>query len=455
MSEGTTPFLAFRTSVVSRLRLLLWLDLSLTVGLLVVDVTRDAAVAPTALRTLYVVEILWSLFWIGVASRRGSLARVGAVVAVFGVHALQLTGGLLAANVPASAVLCSGSALIVAFLLPWGAATQAVSATLAGILILVQAAVASDVSGLVAAPPLVLPLAVLLASVFVARDVDRKSAAEIAMREELRLAHDRLEERVALRTAELVEAKEAAERANRGRQSLIAHTSHDLRTPINVIWGYKDMLVDSKLTKEQLDYAERIGRATEHLRRLSNDLLDLLRADAGEIEIREREFVLEGVVMRSVEPFERAAQARDVKLAVEIAPDVPDRLLGDPYRLRQILTNLVGNAVKFTIEGEVRVVIGLDAVATSGDPLEVHLRFEVRDTGVGLASEDQERIFEEFAQVDGAHYEGSGLGLAICRRFVDILGGRIGVRSTVGVGSTFWFTLPLVRGEMTRVAAAG
>lgn len=459
MPEGASRYSTFRAAVLSRLRFLLWLDLSLSVALLLIDLTRSSAAGPTPLRTAYVVEILWSLTWIGLAGRRGAIARGGAVLAVFGVHTLQLTAGLLAGDVAASAVLCSGSALIVAFIVPWGATTQAVSAALAAMLILLQAGAVADFSGLAIGPSLALPLAILFASVLVAADADRKSTAELAMRAELRLAHGELEARVARRTTELVEARNVAERANRARQSLIAHTSHDLRTPINVIWGYKDMLADSGLNGEQLDYVERIARATDQLRRLSNDLLDLLRADVGQVQVREQEFSLEGVVARSVEPFEPAADARKVQLAFEIEPDVPDRLLGDPHRVRQILTNLVGNAVKFTPDGEIRIAIALDEAPTPRAPPDdrprLGVRFEVRDTGIGLTQDDQKHVFEEFSQIDGAHYEGSGLGLAICRRFVEILGGQIGVRSELGAGSTFWFTLPFARPEAARSTAAG
>lgn len=440
-----------------RLRLLLCLDLSLSVGLLLIGVSRAA---PSPLVASYIFQVLWSVSWIALASVGGApgLVRGGAVVAVFGVHAFQLLGGLLADNVAASAVLCSGSALIVAFVLPWGAATQAVSAALAGLLILAQACAAVGFAVPAFAPALALPLAVLLASVLVSIDVERKAAAESAMQQELRDAHEKLEERVASRTAELVEAKEIAERATRARQRLIAHTSHDLRTPINVIWGYKDMLVDSGLEPEQLEFAERIGRAANQLRRLSDDLLDLLKADVGEIEMRQQAFSLEDVLERAVEPFEQTAHAQGVQLQYEIASSVPERVLGDPDRLRQILANLIGNAVKFTLRGEVGVRVSVDRAAAGEAPengAPVTLRFEVRDTGVGLAPEDQERVFEAFTQVDGAHYEGSGLGLAICRRFVEILGGTIHVQSELGKGSTFWFTVPYARVLTARAAAAG
>lgn len=439
--------------VAPRLRVLLWLDLSLTIVLLLLD-----ARAPTshALRAVFVTQIGWSLGWILLSRvpRAPRRIRQAAVLAVFGVHALQLLAGWQTDEVAASAILSSGSALIVAFIVPWGASTQAVSATLTGTLISLQAAAAGSFT-LDSLPPapVALPLGVLVASVFVAADADRKRRAAEAMHEELRRASEDLELRVESRTAELVAARDLAERETRGRRDLIAHTSHDLRTPINVIWGYKDMLLDSKLTSEQRQFVERIGRAADQLRRLSNDLLDLSRADAGDIEIRTRDFSLQRVLTQSVEPFEAEARSRGLRLSHDTSPDVPDTLVGDPDRLRQILTNLIGNALKFTPAGGIHIGV------TRGTESE-GVVFEVSDTGIGIAPDEQERIFEAFAQVPGSHYEGSGLGLAICRRLVDRMGGRIELRSSPDEGSTFRIHLPLPRARTalpraTAAAASG
>lgn len=438
--------------VAPRLRVLLWLDLSLTIVLLVLD-----AGAPTShvLRAVFLTRIGWSLGWILLSRvpRAPHRIRQEAVLAVFGVHALQLLVGLQTNEVAASAILASGSALIVAFIVPWGASAQAISAALTGTLVVLQAATAGSFS-LSSAPagPVALPLGVLVASVFVAADADRKRRIADAMHEELRRAREDLELRVESRTAELVAARDVAERETRGRRDLIAHTSHDLRTPINVIWGYKDMLLDSDLTNDQRQFVERIGRAADQLRRLSNDLLDLSRADAGDIEIRIRDFSLQRVLNQSTEPFEAEARSRGLRLSHDTSRDVPDTLVGDPDRLRQILTNLIGNALKFTPTGGIHVGVTRDTEPGG-------VVFEVSDTGIGIAPDEQERIFEAFAQVPGSHYEGSGLGLAICRRLVERMGGRIELRSTPHEGSTFRFQLPLPRARTApphaSAAAAG
>lgn len=433
--------------IAPRLRLLLWLDLSLTIVLLMSD-GRASWAAP--LRALFFARIGWSLAWLVLSRLPTSPRRVRqtAVLAVFGVHALQLLFGLQTSEVAASAILSSGSALIVAFIVPWGARTQAVSAALTGVLLVLQAGVAGGFAlGSAPAGTLALPLGVLIASVLVAVDSDRKREAARAMHEQLRCARDELEQRVAARTAELVAARDVAERETRGRRDLIAHTSHDLRTPINVIWGYKDMLLDSTLTTDQRQFVERIGRAADQLRRLSNDLLDLSRADAGHLEIRYRDFSLQRVVAQSVEPFEAEARARGLRLTHETSSDVPDWLEGDPDRLRQILTNLVGNALKFTPTGEIQVRVEPNEDSEG-------VVFEVTDTGIGIAPDEQERIFEAFAQVPGSHYEGSGLGLAICRRLIERMGGSIELRSAPAAGSTFRFHLPLARARTPAPRAA-
>jgi signal transduction histidine kinase len=239
--------------------------------------------------------------------------------------------------------------------------------------------------------------------------------------------------------AALQEALARAETASRARRDFIASASHDLRTPVHIMLGMLDMLLDTNLTAQQRDLAQRARGSAATLFSLSGDLLDFARIDAGKVDVDSHDFEVRRFFATTVDAFLLQAERKGVALSWEVAPEVPDTVVGVPGRLRQILTNLVGNALKFTEQGSVTVRCWV--AKELADVLALHV--EVSDTGIGLAPEMEGRLFEPFCQGDRQHYEGTGLGLAICKRLVDLMEGQIGVESARGQGSTFWFSLPM------------
>lgn len=239
---------------------------------------------------------------------------------------------------------------------------------------------------------------------------------------------------------ELKAAKEAAEAASHARRDFVASVSHDLRTPVNIIFGMADMALDVAVTAEQRDFVETIKRSAGQLHALINDLLDFSKMDAGVVDLRPRPFALRPWLDQTLAPHAREAAAKDVRMQATVAAEVPETVVADPDRLAQVIGNLAGNAVKFTERGGVHV-----EMAVEGDGRGPRLRCEVTDSGCGIAADEIARLFQPFSQAAAAtrSHGGSGLGLAICRRLVEQMGGAIGVESTLGRGSTFWFTLPL------------
>ncbi|VXC00819.1 hybrid sensor histidine kinase/response regulator [Nocardioides sp. AX2bis] len=243
---------------------------------------------------------------------------------------------------------------------------------------------------------------------------------------------------------DLTAARDAAQQASRTKSAFLATMSHEIRTPMNGVTGLTELLLATDLDDRQREYARGVETAGRALLGLIDDVLDFSKIEAGRVELESVPFSLAGVVDDVAQAAALDPRAHGLDLLAYVAPDVPPLLRGDPGRIRQVLLNLVSNAVKFTHEGEVVVSVHL-AGGTAPRPL---VRVEVRDTGVGLDPATQDRLFEPFLQADSSttrRYGGTGLGLAICRGLVEQMGGRTGVESTLGEGSTFWFTVPLGR----------
>ncbi len=250
-----------------------------------------------------------------------------------------------------------------------------------------------------------------------------------------------LRREVRLQTRELEVAKKLAESASKAKSEFLANMSHEIRTPLNAVIGMTDLVLDMPLEREQKKYLEIVLSSAEALLALLNSILDFSKIEAGRMELETIVFPLLDPVTSACDTVAVNAHRKELEIYLDLAPGIPDMVRGDPFRLRQILINLVNNAIKFTQKGEIIVQVSATPAA---DEQHANITFAVQDTGIGIAKDKLEKIFESFTQADGSttrHYGGTGLGLTISQQLVDMMGGRLEVSSQEGEGSRFYFTL--------------
>lgn len=274
--------------------------------------------------------------------------------------------------------------------------------------------------------------------ILVIRDISERTRFEVDLRD--------AKEQAEAANRDLLQAKEEAEAANRAKSRFLAVMSHEIRTPLSGMLGTVDLLGDTVLTEEQSVYLGTAQQAGRALMTVINEILDYSKIEAEKLELERVDFNIDDVIDSVLTLLATRAHAKELELAACIGPNVADALIGDSSRLRQVILNLIGNALKFTRYGGVSMTI----TCVEAEETRTTIRFEVSDTGIGISPEDAARLFEEFTQADPSdarRYGGTGLGLAICRKLIESMGGEIGVRSEIGEGSTFWFNVPFEMSE--------